>query len=241
MPQSAPDLFDQENLALLAARAAYDSKLGDAASNRAALGELIACYERLLRETRRLIRRSDREEFEMNQLNQQLNTLASELEYRATHDSLTNALNRAAVIETANRILSSDSLALILLDIDYFKQVNDSFGHLAGDAVICDVVKCVQSCLPESGLVGRVGGEEFTVLLTESDYPRAYTIAEQMRNVIARHDFALPVAHPVTASFGVSCVAAGADFSHVYGLADEALYRAKHSGRNCVMGADHRV
>lgn len=238
MSQPTPDLFDQENFALLAARTTFEDETAAADVYRDALGELINCYERLLRETRRLIRRSDREEFEMNQLNTRLNELAHELEYRATHDSLTKALNRGAVISMANRILSENSLALIVLDIDFFKQVNDSFGHLVGDAVICGVVQAVKQCLPTTGVVGRVGGEEFTVLLTNADYAQAYIVAEQMRAAIASWDFKLPTPQQVTASFGVSWTPQGANFSAAYGAADEALYNAKHNGRNRVTRAD---
>jgi diguanylate cyclase (GGDEF)-like protein len=238
MSQPNPDLFDQENLALAAARSTFESDTASTADYREALGELINCYERLLRETSRLIRRSDREEFEMNQLNHRLNELASELEYRATHDALTNALNRGAVIAKANQIISTQGLAIIVLDIDFFKQVNDSFGHLAGDKVICGVVEAVERCLPESGLVGRVGGEEFTVLLQDSDYTEAFTIAEQIRAEIEGCDFALPQPRQITASFGVSWTPAGASFSIAYGAADDALYKAKKSGRNRVMRAD---
>lgn len=238
MSQPAPDLFDQENRALLSAREAYSNETGDAGIYREALSELITCYDRLLREARRLIRRSDREEFEMNQLNNRLHELANELEYRATHDSLTGTLNRAAVIETANHILNEKSLALIVLDIDFFKQINDSFGHLVGDDVICGVVKAVAQCLPSTGALGRVGGEEFTVLLTDCDYPQAYNVAEQMREAIANWDFCLSVPRQVTASFGVSWTSSGSNFSIAYGSADEALYKAKHSGRNCVVRAD---
>jgi diguanylate cyclase (GGDEF)-like protein len=238
MSQPNPDLFDQENLALATARATFASDAASPEEYRQALGELIHRYERLLRETSRLIRRSDREEFEMNQLNNRLNELASELEYRATHDALTNALNRGAVIAKANQIIRSQGLAIIVLDIDFFKQVNDSFGHLVGDKVICGVVDAVARCLPESGLVGRVGGEEFTVLLQDSDYAQAFTIAEQIRAEIAGRDFSLPAPRQITASFGVSWTPAGANFSIAYGAADEALYKAKQGGRNRVMRAD---
>lgn len=238
MPDADPDLFDQENHALRVAREIYNNNTGDETAYRNALGELISCYERLLRETRRLIRRSDREEFEMNQLNSRLNELASELEYRATHDSLTNTLNRGAVIVTANRILREKSLLLIVLDIDFFKQINDSFGHLIGDQVICGVVSAVAQCLPANGIIGRVGGEEFTVLLSDCDLDYACALAEQMRAAIANCHFPLPVARQITASFGVSYTAAGSDFSSAYGAADEALYKAKHSGRNCVICAN---
>lgn len=227
MPTLNPDLFDQENQALAAARSTFENESASATEYRAALGELINCYERLLRETSRLIRRSDREEFEMNQLNNRLNELARELEYRATHDALTNALNRGAVIAKANEIIRRQGLAIIVLDIDLFKQVNDSFGHLVGDEVICGVVKAVERCLPESGIVGRVGGEEFTVLLQDSDYNQAFKIAEQIRAEIETWDFSLPKPRQITASFGVSWTLAGANFSIAYGAADEALYKAK--------------
>jgi hypothetical protein len=99
---------------------------------RQALGDLLLAYERLLRETRRLVRRSDRAELEMNQLNSRLQDLAAELEHRATHDTLTGVLNRAAVIELVNQYFVHDDLSLIVLDIDHFKRINDSFGHPTG-------------------------------------------------------------------------------------------------------------
>lgn len=231
-----PDLFDLEQQALDAARAALAGD--DAARHRQALGELIAAYERLLRETGRLIRRSDREELEMNRLNQRLQELAAELEYRATHDSLTGVLNRAAIIERSNRLLKDDSVALIVLDIDHFKRVNDSFGHPVGDAVICGVVDCLKTAVPSDALIGRVGGEEFTVLLPGHALDIAEGLAEQLRRAVAEHGFALPDRRGVTASFGVSWLARGSSFDVAYGLADEALYAAKREGRNRVVRAD---
>ena len=106
------------------------------------------------------------------------------------------------------------------------------------DAVICGVVQAVKQCLPTTGVVGRVGGEEFTVLLTDADYAQAYIVAEQMRAAIASWDFKLPTPQQVTASFGVSWTPQGANFSAAYGAADEALYNAKHNGRNRVTRAD---
>ncbi len=164
------DLFDAEHQALLAARAAHDR--GEEAGAQAchqALGVLLTAYERLLRETRRLVRRSDRAELEMTQLNQRLQELAGELEYRATHDPLTGVLNRAAIIERVNRHFTQQGLALIVLDIDHFKRVNDSFGHPVGDSVILGVVRCLKAAVPATAHIGRVGGEEFTVLLPQHD------------------------------------------------------------------------
>lgn len=238
MSQPDPDLFDQENNALLSARTVYNIETGDADTYRAALGELINCYDQLMRQTRRLIRRSDRQEFEMNQLNHRLTDLANELEHRATHDSLTGALNRAAVIERAQRFLAKNDMAMIVLDIDHFKQVNDSFGHPAGDAVICGLVECLRRTLVTPGEIGRVGGEEFTVILPQQDYSQAQQIAERMRAAIASHDFSLPNASRITASFGVCWMPAGHDFGTAYSEADEAMYEAKRAGRNRVIRAD---
>lgn len=238
MSQPDPDLFDQENSALLSARTMYNVEAGEADTYRMALGELITSYDQLLRQTRRLIRHSDRQELEMNQLNHRLTELANELEYRATHDSLSGALNRAAVIERAQRVLAQSEMAMIVLDIDHFKQVNDSFGHPVGDTVICGVVDCLQRTLATPGEIGRVGGEEFTVILPQQNYLQAQQIAERMRAAIAGHDFALPDASRITASFGVSWMPGGGDFGTAYNEADEAMYEAKRAGRNRVIRAD---
>lgn len=233
------DLFDAENRALLAARAVYEACAAtEATSCHAALGDLLTAYERLLRETRRLVRRSDRAEFEMSRLNHRLQDLAAELEHRATHDPLTGVFNRAAIIELVNRRFASHGLALIVLDIDHFKRVNDSFGHPVGDRVILGVVDCLKEVVPPSAQIGRVGGEEFTVVLLEQDGDASEQLAQTARRAIEAYSFGLPDRSRVTASFGVSWMAQGGDFDHVYGLADEALYVAKRSGRNQVACAE---
>ncbi len=232
------DLFDVELRALGAAREALDAPDVGAATHRQALGGLIVAYERLLRETRRLVRRSDREEFEMNQLNQRLHELAQELEYRATHDSLTGVLNRAAIIERSERLLRNRGLALIVLDIDHFKRVNDQFGHPVGDQVICGVVACLKAMVPMQAHIGRVGGEEFTVLLPDAPIETAMALGDTLRRAIMAHPFHLPDRSAITASFGVSRVAEGGSFDAAYKRADEALYVAKRGGRNRVVRAE---
>jgi len=233
-----PDLFDAETRVLSDAKATFEDPDAGIAEHRRALGDLLAGYERLLRETRRLVRRSDREELEMNRLNQRLHDLAGELAFRATHDSLTGVLNRAAIIEQASALLVRSGMALIVLDIDHFKRINDSFGHPVGDRVICGVVACLQPLVPPTARIGRVGGEEFTVLLPGQSIEVAETLAEQMRAAIAAHPFQLPDHSGVSASFGVSALAKGNSFDIAYRSADEALYAAKRGGRNRVMCAD---
>jgi diguanylate cyclase (GGDEF)-like protein len=237
-----PDLFDAEHQALQAARAAYeDCASAQPSSCRLALGELLTVYERLLRETRRLVRRSDRAELEMNQLNLRLQALAAELEYRATHDPLTGVLNRAAVIELVNRHFERHDLALIVLDIDHFKRINDSFGHPTGDRVIQGVVTCLKNAAPATAQIGRVGGEEFTVVLPGPGSDADGQVAQALRRAIECFAFDLPDGSSVTASFGVSWLPHGSSFDEAYGLADEALYVAKRGGRNQVALASGQV
>ncbi|WP_454725346.1 MULTISPECIES: GGDEF domain-containing protein [Cupriavidus] len=234
---SEPDLFELENSAVAGARAVFCNPDAGEAAYRRTLGELIGHYERLMRETRRLIRRSDREELEMNRLNQRLQELARELEFRATRDTLTGALNRGAVIEQAGQILAGGSLALIVLDIDHFKRVNDTLGHPVGDAVIRGVTECLTQTVLDAGMVGRVGGEEFAALLPARPLSAAMDLANRIRLRIAAHAFAEAPDLQVTASFGVSWNPRGTSFEYAYGRADEALYEAKRSGRNRVVSA----
>lgn len=224
---SVPDLFEHESAALEKARAVHAEAEADAGQYRQSLGELIGHFERLMRETRRLIGRSDRAEREMQ-------ALAQQLAHRASHDALTGVLNRSAVIERTSKALRTSNVAMIVLDIDEFKRINDDFGHPAGDAVILGVVNCLRRIVGEQGFIGRVGGEEFTVLLPGHEPAHAALLAERMREAISEHVFAPPVDRRVTASFGVSANVAGTGFDTAYGLADAALYRAKRSGRDRV-------
>jgi diguanylate cyclase len=230
-PGAAPDLFETESAALERARATHCATDADAAAYRQSLGELIEHFERLMRETRRLIGRSDRAEREMQ-------ALANQMAHRASHDALTGVLNRSAVIERTAKTLRTNNAAMVVLDIDEFKRINDDFGHPTGDAVILGVVDCLRGIVGERGFIGRVGGEEFTVILPACDTDEAALLAEQMRRAMSDSLVVPPVDRPITASFGVSINAAGTSFDTAYGMADEALYRAKRGGRNRVEFTD---
>ncbi|WP_296651450.1 GGDEF domain-containing protein [Paraburkholderia sp.] len=231
IPGATPDLFQNESAALEHARATHAATDADATDYRRSLGELIEHFERLMRETRRLIGRSDRAEREMQ-------SLAQQLLHRASHDALTGVLNRSAVIERATRTLRFNSAVMIVLDIDEFKRINDDYGHPTGDAVILGVVDCLRRIVGEQGFVGRVGGEEFTVLLPGHESASAALLAERMRVAISDTLIVPPVNRRISASFGVSVNEIGTGFDTAYCLADAALYRAKRGGRNRVEFAD---
>jgi diguanylate cyclase (GGDEF)-like protein len=228
------DLFEAETAALSMACEVLAADGMDARDYRKALDELACNYQRLMRETRRLIARSDRKELELNTLNTKLQQLSAELDYKARHDNLTGALNRGAVFERANHFLQNTALSLIVLDIDFFKRINDEFGHPTGDAVIRELVTRLETSLGDVGEIGRVGGEEFTVLLPNMELSQAVQIAEKVRKAIADDVFICLPSRRVTASFGVSWSERHSDFEEAYGRADAALYQAKHQGRNRV-------
>lgn len=229
------DLFELEMAALADAQATAANPALEASTYREALLELTQHYRRLMRETHRLIRHGDRTEAELNAVNLKLQQLSSELDYKARHDTLTGSLNRGAVFEEAQRFLRDQPLSLVMLDIDFFKRINDTFGHPAGDAVIRELVKRLSEVLEGQGTIGRVGGEEFTILLPDTSLQAAAAIAESIRHNVACHTFESLPQHPVTASFGISWSAPGTAFEYAYSTADAALYEAKKQGRNRVV------
>jgi diguanylate cyclase (GGDEF)-like protein/PAS domain S-box-containing protein len=165
-----------------------------------------------------------------------------ELQVLAERDPLTGSLNRRAFFERANAEfdnLSPDSaeIAIIMLDIDEFKSINDDFGHGVGDEVIESLAVVLQSGLRSNEVLGRYGGEEFIILVPESDIVMATRIADRLRqeveNVVAA---VVPtLKDPVTASFGVASSAGGAsDIGGLIDQADQALYVSKERGRNRV-------
>ncbi len=125
-------------------------------------------------------------------------------------------------------------LSLLILDLDHFKNVNDSFGHQAGDMVLKEVADIIRANIRGADLASRWGGEEIAIILTETDIRGAEVLAEKLRSIIANHDF--PEVGHVTASLGVSCMTKADD--DLFAAADKALYEAKQSGRNRVVASD---
>lgn len=228
------ELFREESEVLNRSQHVAAQNTLSAQDYREALLHLNRHYQRLMRETWRLISRSDRAERELNRVNEQLNQLAQELEYKASHDPLTAVWNRGAIIQRISQTLESGPAALIILDIDHFKKINDEYGHPMGDKVICGLVTRIQAHCPAGASIGRIGGEEFTVLLPYYRLSDAVIVAGAIHASLNASPLAVLPQQLVTASLGVSYGKPGSDFDTLYSNADAALYDAKHHGRNRV-------
>ena len=161
--------------------------------------------------------------------------------FQATHDTLTGACNRAAALVTLQREMARTDrektpFSVALIDLDHFKKVNDTFGHLGGDAVLKETVKRMGLALRPYDTVSRHGGEEFLLVLPGCDLAAGATVAERVRKLIAERPVDVPGhAIDVTCSIGVSACDAKMDIDTLIRQADDALYLAKRSGRNQVM------
>lgn len=144
-------------------------------------------------------------------------------------------LNSVLQIELQRARRYERPLSVILLDIDYFKNINDTYGHQVGDLVLIHIAGLLDSRTRRSDILGRWGGEEFMIVCPETDSARAMEVAEKLRTEIAHHDF--PAVKSKTASFGVAAYEPGETTDDLVARADAALYRAKNSGRNRVEGA----
>jgi diguanylate cyclase (GGDEF)-like protein len=164
---------------------------------------------------------------------------AQELRHALTADHLTGVLNRRYFLERAERELMQQAqqgpaCCLAMVDVDHFKSVNDSYGHAVGDAVLTSIADVLRSNVRDGDLVGRLGGEEFAVLMPAIDPDAGYALAERLRGAISAlrlsHD-GLPL--QVTASIGIA-VDGRANLKRLMIAADDALYDAKRSGRDRV-------
>jgi len=161
-----------------------------------------------------------------------------QLQLLATIDELTGAYNRRAFNSLLQQAMSrakrnEEHLSLLMLDIDYFKRINDENGHDVGDQVLVGVVSVIQDSIRQEDLVARWGGEEFTILLPQTPCNAAIQIANRIRTNIANHPFMLD--HPVTVSLGLATLHPE-DTPHTLLIrADIALYQAKEQGRDRVV------
>lgn len=161
------------------------------------------------------------------------------LAHEATHDPLTNVLNRRAILkrleeELARAERNGGELAIGMCDIDHFKQVNDTYGHQAGDEVLCGFVRTLTGCLRKYDSLGRLGGEEFLLILPLMAGTDCMSLFERIRRHVSQNKIetcAGPLS--ITVSIGVASRAPGdVATDHLLQRADDALYVAKSTGRN---------
>lgn len=176
-----------------------------------------------------------------------MSTLQDSLAWRAWHDMLTRLYNRGALFERASKSLAAcqkagESLAVIQLDLDHFKSINDRFGHQAGDRVLIHIGRVILNKIRKEDIAGRVGGEEFCLVLPDTSLAQATVIAERIRESINSREILISRNQTirVSASLGVcsSDELAQYDFQVLQSIADKRLYLAKTSGRNRVCAED---
>jgi two-component system, sensor histidine kinase LadS len=177
------------------------------------------------------------------QMRQQLR-VSAQAEFLANHDPLTELRNRRGFLEHAHATYSlaersGRPISVVILDLDHFKRTNDTYGHSAGDQVLVTCARILSNTARAADLVARWGGEEFVLLLPDTDLPQACALAERLRTAFAAHRFSgnlVPMR--LSASFGVAQRQDGKSLEDLIKLADRALYRAKAAGRDRVQVAD---
>jgi diguanylate cyclase (GGDEF)-like protein len=194
----------------------------------------------LVRKTRELETIISQRTAELRAALQAAETAQEQLREQATRDTLTGFWNRRAIFEIIDAEITrcqqdSAPLCLLMADLDHFKLVNDTLGHLAGDAVLRAVSDRLRKGLRRNEAVGKYGGEEFLILLPVCSFSVALRRAEELR--LAIEACAIPISGEeirVTCSFGVAEYTSGCSVEELIGKADAALYVAKNSGRNCI-------
>jgi diguanylate cyclase (GGDEF)-like protein len=173
----------------------------------------------------------------LSRINRALELEANELAGQVYNDSLTGALNREGLRDTLlNKWqqpgIADNPIAVVFVDLDHFKQVNDTHGHSVGDDVLRSFAAAVQKEIRASDKLVRWGGEEFLIVCPCTGADEAQGLADKLRRSV--HDHVWPCGLRLTASFGVTSLHTGEDFGDAIKRADGALYQAKSNGRNCV-------
>lgn len=162
-------------------------------------------------------------------------TAKKEVEKLASFDKLTGIYNRRMLdefikIELESAYRNSTKLSIIMIDIDHFKSVNDTYGHQAGDIVLNQTAQIISNNLRKSDIFGRYGGEEFMIISIDISKEEVFILAEKIRGLI--YDFKFEKVGSKTISLGISDLQDGDSVDSLIKRADSALYQAKNSGRN---------
>lgn len=168
------------------------------------------------------------------------NALLRQLEHVANHDALTHVLTRNAFMQRGARLLTQkgEQVCIMMLDIDYFKSINDRFGHSGGDAALISFTRAITGDLRDSDLFGRMGGEEFAIVALIERHQDAFYLAERLRRRVEIESIAMPAGNhlQITVSIGMVTCIGGTEqnLDNLLKIADMAVYKAKNSGRNRV-------
>jgi len=164
-----------------------------------------------------------------------------ELRENAIYDALTKCYNKKQILEFLNKFLNSylryknPYFSVAMFDIDHFKKINDTYGHLAGDFILRELAEVVREQMRKSDICGRFGGEEFLIILPETKVVGAMKFANRLKEAVENHEFIFnKVKIPVTISIGITGVSFNDSIESLLSRVDEALYEAKRKGRNRV-------
>ena len=173
--------------------------------------------------------------------NDELQMNIQKLKKLSTTDSLTNIYNRRYFFEVAEKMITTSLqekklLSFLMLDIDFFKHINDTYGHQAGDFILMTLAKEIKELMRKNDIFARVGGEEFAIILENTSIKEAQAVAEKIRKHIAKKDFIFDgTTIDLTVSIGVASLnESSLNIETLYNQADQQLYKAKQSGRNRV-------
>lgn len=176
----------------------------------------------------------------INEYEEQLLEKNRILDRLATHDALTGVMNRRLFLNIANKyfhkaLREKQHLYFLMMDIDWFKKINDTYGHKIGDDVLITYTGLIASILRKNDLFGRLGGEEFGIAIMEESMEHAKMAAEKIRNEVAKHRFPVDDTElSITVSIGIATSDTHKSLEETMHFADKAMYDAKASGRNCI-------
>lgn len=162
-------------------------------------------------------------------------TEQKELSRKVDIDPLTGVYNRSKlrfllINKLEQAYFENGTFAILFVDLDHFKMINDTYGHLEGDRVLVEFSHLIRGSLRSSDLFCRWGGEEFIIVLDNTEAEAAYSIAEKLRGIVQENDFHLN--HPLTISIGISGYDSKSTIDDIIKAADQAMYKAKSQGRN---------
>jgi len=162
------------------------------------------------------------------------------LKYASTHDKLTTIYNKRAILDFLKNDICrtkriKTNISLIMFDIDFFKNINDTYGHIVGDEILRNLSLLIKENIREIDLLGRYGGEEFLIILPDTNLQSANIMAERILNLVRGYEFKTSKVNlKLTVSIGIAEYKQGETIDNFIERVDKKLYEAKNNGRNCI-------